>query len=271
MEINKKIACIGAGHMAEALVRGLLDSGVAPAARLMVTDPLELRREYFRAAFGVAGSSSNPDAVRGSDILILAVKPQVMRETLIDIASLVTPQHVLISIAAGVPTSVLESCLPAGSRVVRVMPNIVAAAGMGASALCGGSCASEDDVLIASRIIGASGVVVRVREDQMDAVTAVSGSGPAYVFYFMEAMEKAADTLGLPKDVARTLIQATVEGAGRMVRTTGLEPAELRAKVTSKGGTTAAALAVMENRNMPALILEAMQAAHTRARELAGG
>jgi pyrroline-5-carboxylate reductase len=269
--MSGKIGFIGAGNMAEALVRGLLDASVYKASHIQVSDPDATRREYFRAAFGVAGTALNQDVAQWADILVLAVKPQVMKNTLSDIRGSVTSKQLIISIAAGLPTTFFEAELPKEAPVVRVMPNMGASVGLGAAALCGGMFARSEHLDMTERIMCASGLVVRVNEDQMDAVTALSGSGPAYLFYFMEAMEEAAARMGLSHDVARILVQATVEGAGRVVRVSGLDPAEWRAKVTSKGGTTAAAIAALDKQNARQLIGEAIQAAHARARELAGG
>lgn len=266
--LRERIVFIGAGNMAEALVSGLLRQGLAGADRLRVTDVQADRLAYFRAAYGVEGLDDNTEAVKQADVVVLAIKPQGMQSVLQAIRPALTPQHLVISIAAGVPLARMQTALGAGIRVVRVMPNTPALVGKGVAALCAGADATEDDLVFAERLLGATSSVVRVVEDQMDAVTAISGSGPAYVFYLMEAMHEAAQRLGLDDQVAGSLIAATVEGAARLVTETGQSPAELRARVTSKGGTTAAALDVMKEEEVYDHLVTAIMAAHQRAREL---
>ncbi len=266
--IKQRIVFIGAGNMAEALVSGLLRREVAGMEQIRVTDIQEDRIAYFRAAYGVEGLKDNIAAVRDADVVVLAVKPQGMEEVLETIHSAITDRHLLISIAAGVPLARMESVLGESVRAVRVMPNTPALVGKGVAAICPGRRATEEDMALTEQIIGATGLVVRVTEDRMDAVTAISGSGPAYVFYLMEAMQEAAQRLGLDETVADDLITGTVEGAARLVAETGLSPAELRERVTSKGGTTAAALAVMNEEDVHDHLVTAVMAAFQRANEL---
>ncbi len=269
--IEQQVAFIGAGNMTEALVSGLLRQGMADANRIRVTDIQEDRRAYFRAAYGVQAADDNLAAVRQADWVVLAVKPQGMQEVFEAIRPAITDRHLVISIAAGVPLARIEAALGEGVRVVRVMPNTPALVGKGVAAICPGVHATEADLSVAERLLGATGRVVRVEEEQMDAVTAISGSGPAYVFYLMEAMQEAAQRLGLDEQVADLLIVHTVSGAARLVTETGQSPAELRERVTSKGGTTAAAISVMQEEDVHDHLVTAIMAAYQRAKELSSG
>jgi pyrroline-5-carboxylate reductase len=252
------IGFIGAGNMAEALIRGLLDHKVLPASSIIAHDIRPERLEQLRQRYGI--STGQPEA----DILILAVKPQQMSEALKGIQS----AGLIISIAAGITTSRIEDELGGRPRVVRVMPNTPALVGAGATALCKGRYATDDDLATAESILGAVGITARVEEKWLDAVTALSGSGPAYVFYVTEAMIAAGIAQGLPAEVARKLAIQTVAGAGKLMAETGEDPGQLRAKVTSPGGTTEAALQAM--RELPEMFARAIAAATKRGRELAG-
>lgn len=267
-KFRQRMVFIGAGNMAEALVSGVLRREVAGPEQIRVTDIQEERIAYFRAAYGVEGSHDNPAAVRDADIVILAVKPQGMEPLLQSLCGITEDRHLVISIAAGVTLGRIESALGTTVRAIRVMPNTPALVGKGVAAIAAGAYATEEDMALTEQIVGATGRVVRVSEDRMDAVTAISGSGPAYVFYLMEAMQEAAQRLGLEGNVADQLIVDTVAGAARLVAETGLSPAELREKVTSKGGTTAAALAVMKEEDVHDHLVTAIMAAYQRAAEL---
>ena len=260
-----RIAFIGAGNMAEALVRGLVSSGVCASDRICVADIDAKRRDHLAEAYGVAGFSDNGAAVSGAGIVILAVKPQVMGAVLRDLRGAMPEDALVISIAAGIPTSRIEAALKPGQRVVRVMPNTPSLVGAGAAAIAPGSHAVAEDEAATEQLLGAVGLVVRVTEDQLDAVTALSGSGPAYIFYFMETMVRTAEGLGLSEDIARDLTIATVRGAAQLLDETGEDPAILRARVTSKGGTTEAALKVMEDEGVAASFAVALRAAHERS------
>ena len=270
LRINK-LVFIGAGNMAEALVKGVTTSGVCPAERVVVTDIRPDRLAFFESEFRVQGVADNQAAVSGADVVVLAVKPQVLGEVLEGFQSALGRKPLVISIVAGMTTSWLEAKLGEGVRVIRVMPNTPALVRSGAAAICRGRWATDADFNIADAILGAVGVVVRVEEKDMDAVTALSGSGPAYVFHLMEAMLEAARRAGLDEAVARKLIYATVSGSAKLADATGLDPAELRRRVTSKGGTTAAALAVLEEKAVYHAYLGAIAAAHRRSSELSGG
>lgn len=266
----RKVVFIGAGNMAEALVGGLLHSGLTTAHHITVTDVSSERLQQFERQFGVRGAITNAEAARHADVVVLAVKPQVMGTVLDELRGAVPREALVISIAAGVRTEAVERQLGEGVRVVRVMPNTPALVRSGAAALCGGRWATDKDLETAEQMLGAVGVVARVNEAMMDAVTAVSGSGPAYVFYLMEAMLGAAKDLGLEDGVARELIYATVEGAARLIRETKVDAAELRRRVTSRGGTTAAAVEVLESKGVFTAWVEAIRAAARRSKELSG-
>lgn len=259
---NKTIAFIGAGNMGEALIRGLLANKVLPASSIIAFDIRPERLDELRAAFGIR--TGTPEA----DILVLAVKPQQMSAA---VSSHVRqPSSLIISIAAGITTSRLEKELGGEPRVIRVMPNTPALLGAGAAAISKGRYATEEDVQTAEAILKAVGITVRIEEELLDAVTALSGSGPAYVFYVAEAMIQAGIKQGLSPEIARTLAVHTVFGASILMAQTGDDPAELRRKVTSPGGTTEAALKVMSDRKLAEIFSEAIAAAAKRGRELAG-
>ncbi len=266
----EKIAFLGAGNMAEALVKGLVASGLCTPARIVVADVDSRRLDHFHREYSVRGVTSNLAAVMGADVVMLSIKPQILPEVLKEVAPVLEARTLVLSIAAGVTTAKIEGVLGEGVRVVRSMPNTPALVRAGAAAICGGRWAEEKDLETAEQILRAVGVVVRVQELDMDAVTALSGSGPAYVFFMMEALLEAARRLQLDEDIARPLVYATIEGAARLIQETGVEAGELRQRVTSKGGTTAAALEVLRNRNVSEAFCEAVLAAHKRSRELSG-
>jgi len=262
---------LGGGHMAEALLAGVLRTAAWPRERLVATDVLAARREHLAGRFGVRALADNAAAVRGGELVVLAVKPQVLPSVLAGIRGALPAEALVLSIAAGVPTGRIEAELGGAARVVRAMPNMPALVGCGAAALCAGRHATAADLAAAERLLGAAGLVVRVAEQELDAVTALSGSGPAYVFYLMEAMLAAARQLGLADSVAQPLVSATVKGAVELLLQQGLPPVELRRRVTSPGGTTAAAVDILERRQVMAAVVEAILAARRRAGELARG
>ena len=259
---------LGAGNMAEALVAGLLACNRWPREHLMVTDVAAERRELFTRKYGVQVLADNAAAVPHAEIVVLAVKPQVLPEVLAGIRATLPRNALVISIAAGVTTTKIENALGNGVRVVRAMPNTPALVGCGIAAICPGLHATPRDLESAENLFSATGEVVRVDEKEMDAVTAISGSGPAYVFYLMEAMLEAARQLGLSTAVARKLVYVTVKGAAELILRHDVPPEELRRRVTSKGGTTAAAMEVKERRQVKEAVIEAVLAAHRRAGEL---
>lgn len=264
------LAIIGAGNMGEALLRGLLRSGWITADRIVCSDVAE-RSDYIAATHGVRATPDNVEAVTGVDIVVLAVKPQIMRDVLAGIAGVITPEQTVISIAAGTTTSLIESMLAEGVAVVRVMPNTPALVDEGMSVVAAGAHATPQSVGIAREILGTVGHVLELPESLMDAVTAVSGTGPAYIFYLAEALIDAGIDLGLGHDVATELVVQTMVGAAELLRQSDHEPATLRAQVTSPGGTTAAAVTVLDDAQVQARFREAVAAAARRSTELAKG
>ena len=264
-----KITFIGAGNMAEAMVAGIIDKEVVAAEEICVTDISEVRLQHFVEKHKVGTSLDNAAAAAKSDTVVLSVKPQVFPEVWPDIEAELKPEMLVISIMAGIPSTKISGGKPI--RVVRVMPNTPALVGEGASGIAAGAHATEKDLEFAQTLMEAVGRAVIVSEDELDAVTALSGSGPAYVFYLLESMLAAAGQMGLAADISRELALATVIGAARLMQQTGEDAAGLRAKVTSKGGTTAAAIETMEKRNVKESIVAALLAAQARSRELANG
>ncbi len=268
---GKRLAVIGAGAMGNALMRGLLQSGAVTADQIVASD-IDEGRLSNAAGLGVATTTDNKWAVARSDIVLLCVKPQVMDEVLADIAPAVEARrHCVISIAAGIPIAQIEGQLPEGTPVVRVMPNTPAQVLAGASAIALGKHAGELHRHIAHAIFRSVGLVVDVPEKLLDAVTALSGSGPAYVFVFAEALADAGVNLGLPRDIALKLAAQTLLGAAKMLLEVGKHPGELKDMVTSPGGTTIAALQVLERCAFRGAVIDAVAAAHQRAKELAKG
>ena len=249
--------------MGEALALGLVSAGWSAPGSLVVVEPLERRRDELAEA--------HPDmaivgAVPAAGGAVVAVKPQDVEAACADIAAAGIPR--VLSIAAGVPLASLETWLGPGVRVVRAMPNTPALVGAGAAAMAAGSGAEDSDMAWAEEILSAVGVVRRVTEPMLDAVTGLSGSGPAYVFLVVESLIEAGVLNGLPRDVSRALAVQTVLGSGRLLAESGLEPEVLRAGVTSPGGTTAAGLRVLESRAVRSAFIEAVAAATERSREL---
>ena len=265
----RKIAFIGGGNMAEAIMRGLLREDVGVG--ICVAEISPKRRDELTAQFpNVQVLGDAADAARWGEIVILAVKPQQADGVLDLIERVVTPDKLVISIMAGIPSSKIEANLAPGCRVIRAMPNTPALIGAGATAVCPGRKASSDDLDLARQIFALIGTAVSVEEKLMDAVTGLSGSGPAYVFTFIEALSDAGVKNGLPRDVASKLAVQTVLGAARMVAETGEHPAILKEKVTSPGGTTIAAMHTLDCGNFRGVVMNAVDAACLKSKELAG-
>jgi len=262
-----RLASIGAGFMGEALIRGALDAGVFAPGEVCVSDPVPQRLEVF-AALGVRTTGDNAAAVRGAETVLLAVKPQVLPRVLEALAPHLSPGQLLLSIAAGVSLATLEGKLPAGTPVVRAMPNLLAQVRAAATAIAPGTAATEAHLERAEAIFAAVGRVVRVEEKLLNAVTGVSGSGPAYICLVIEAMADAGVRAGLPRDVAQQLAAQTVMGAGKLVLESGKHPAQVKDQVSSPGGTTIAAIAALEHAGLRAAMMDAVEAAVARAAEL---
>ncbi len=264
---NERIAFLGGGNMAEAIIGGLLAGGISMEKHLVVADISEERRTLLEDKYGLGTTADNAEAVRGADVVVLAVKPQQVAEALAAAGGAFSGKQLLISICAGLPTASLEAQVPA--RVARVMPNLPALVGRGVSAVCGGARAAAKDLDLVEELFTAVGAVVRLPEEKMNEVTALSGSGPGYVFAFIEAMEAAAVEMGIAPETARKMAIETVRGAAELAAQTGESPADLRRKVSSKGGTTLAGLAAMEAGGFSAAVAAGMKAARNRAAELA--
>jgi pyrroline-5-carboxylate reductase len=266
-----KLAILGGGKMGEALLSGLLRSGWRIPEDVIVTVRRQERATDLVARHGVAVSFDNVEALSQAEIAIVAVKPQDMEALLGQISSAVRPEQLIISIAAGIPTAFIERRIPAEVPVVRVMSNVPAVVDEAMTVVSAGAHASEKHLAVAEEIWSHVGRVVRLAEKHLDAVTATSGSGPAYFALLAEAMIDACILLGLSRDVATELIVQTMLGSAKMLRETGMHPVELRELVTSPGGTTISAIRELEGRGVRAAFLEAIDAACRRARELASG
>jgi pyrroline-5-carboxylate reductase len=263
------VAVLGTGKLGEALLSGLIRAGHAPGD-LLVTARRPERGAELAARYGVR-SVTNAEAAAMAETLVLAVKPQDMAVLLAEVGPGCPPGRLVVSLAAGVPTATVEAALPAGTAVVRVMTNTPVLVDEAMSVLSAGAHATEEHLARTEALLLPVGKVLRVPESQQDAVTALSGSGPAYFFYLVEAMTDAGILLGLPRAVAAELLVQTALGAAVMLRDTGEHPVQLREAVTSPGGTTINAIRELERHGVRAALLSALEAARDRSRELAGG
>lgn len=267
----KRLVLLGGGNMGEALIAGLVRSNEWTPPQVTVCDVRHDQLARLQLRYKVHASADNRVAVQDADIIILAVKPQQMRGVLSDIGPLVRPDQLVLSIAAGITTQVIEKHMMKGVPVIRIMPNTPALIGAGAAAQALGRYAKTTHERISAGILGTVGTVVTVREKDMDAVTALSGSGPAYVFYLAEAMKEAGISLGLAPYVVDALVRQTVKGAGVLLAGSTEDALTLRQRVTSPGGTTEAALKVMEKAHVKGIIRQALQRAARRSKELSTG
>ena len=267
-ESARIIGFLGAGHMGEALCRAWLASDLANPESVIAYDPRAERTDLFSQELGVKVVATPEEVLREADVVILAFKPQDAATALEPLRELFGPQHLVVSILAGTSTEYLERLLPEGVGVVRVMPNLLITVQAGAAALAGGQAAGAEDLEYVGRLFAAGGQALVVEEKVLDAVTALSGSGPAYFFYVIEALVEGAVAQGLPAEVAAKLAEATCLGAGKLLLETGGDPGDWRARVTSKGGTTAAALEVLEEAGVKQVFIRAVAAATERSREL---
>lgn len=266
---GKKIAILGGGNMGEVIAAGLINSQLIAPESLVVTDMSKARLDFLKGKYPFRTSEDNHEAVRFADISVLAVKPQNIRELLEDIRSFLDPEKLLVSIAAGIPIRFIESHLKEGKYpIVRVMPNTPALIGEGATALAGGPHATEKDIHTAKRIFDDLGTTVIVREELLDAVTGLSGSGPAYAFIMIEALSDGGVKMGLPRDVAIRLAAQTLLGAAKLVLQGERHPAQLKDMVTSPGGTTIAGIHALESGRLRATLISAVEAATLRSKEL---
>jgi pyrroline-5-carboxylate reductase len=264
----ERIAIIGGGRIGEALLSGLLSSGWSD---IVVTSRRETRVAELHERHNVEATTSNTDAVRGASIVVVAVKPQDIDALLDEIGPLLTPEQTVLSVAAAIPTKRIEARLADGVPVVRAMPNSPSTVHEGMAGISAGAHANDAHLAQAEEVLLHLGRVVRVQEDAMDAITALSGSGPAYFALLAEAMIEAGILLGLSREISTTLVVQTMLGTGKQLRDEKMHPVELRESVTSPGGTTIAAIRELEQAGVRAAFLNAIQAAMTRGRELAEG
>ncbi|MCF3107098.1 MULTISPECIES: pyrroline-5-carboxylate reductase [Streptomyces] len=267
--MTQKVAVLGTGKIGEALLSGMIRAGWS-TGDLLVTARRPERAEALRARYGVE-TVTNAEAAKTADTLILAVKPQDMAALLAELAPHLPADRLVISAAAGVPTSFFEERLPGGNPVVRVMPNTPVLVDEGMSVISGGTHATEDHLLRTEAIFKPVGKTLRVPESQQDAATALSGSGPAYFYFLVEAMTDAGILLGLPRDKAHDLIVQAAIGAAVMLRDSGEHPVKLREAVTSPAGTTINAIRELEKHGVRHALIAALEAARDRSRELASG
>jgi len=266
---NKKICIIGTGNMGEAIVSGLIGSGSSDPGKIICTDVRESTLKAVAKEYGVQTTTSNLEAVAKSDIVIYAVKPQIMAAVIKETVEKLDMSKLVISIAAGVPMAALESCLNKKLRLIRVMPNIAAAVKEAATAVAAGKHASKEDIEMAMSIFDSIGKTVFIKENYlMDAITGLSGSGPAYIFLIVEALADAGVKVGLARQEAIFLSAQTVLGAAKMLIETKEHPGQLRDKVTSPGGTAIAGLATLEKGGLRTTLINAVEVATNRSREL---
>jgi pyrroline-5-carboxylate reductase len=263
--MGKRLAVIGCGSMGSAVVRGLLKVKWAPASQLAASHPR--RAAALSKELGIEVVASNRKAAEGAQVVVLAVKPQILPEVLAELAGAVDPKALVLSMAAGVKTRTIEEALP-GTAVVRSMPNLAATIGMGSTAIAPGAHATKQHVALARQVFEAMGVVEEVPERLMDAVTGLSGTGPMYVFHLVEAMADAGVKVGLGRDVATRLALQTLIGSAHLARDSHLHSAALKDQVTSPGGTAIAALHVLRREGFQAIVMDAVEAATRRAAEL---
>jgi len=268
---SRQIGFIGAGNMAEALIRGLVRGGHIPGERVLASAPRRARLDELRAAYGIGTTTDNREIARGAEILVLSVKPQILHKVLREISGQVRPGALVISIAAGVDTGTIEEALGEGVRVVRAMPNVPATVGAGATAIAAGQHAGEADLDTARAIFDAVGITVALDESHLDAVTGLSGSGPAYIFLILEALADAGVKVGLSRRDAQRLAAQTVMGSAKLLLDTDEHPGRLKDMVTSPGGTAIAGLHTLEEGGLRTTLINAVETATKRARELGRG
>jgi pyrroline-5-carboxylate reductase len=263
--MQKTLGFVGGGNMAAALVKGLLHAKVVPPSSIVVSDVKEERLALFRDKHGVRTTADNHELVRDSDVVVLAVKPQVIDKVLGAIGGDVRPGQLVISVAAGVPVAAMEARLPEGAHVVRTMPNTPATVDAGATAIAAGTHATDEDLEVARQLFAAVGRVVALDESLLDAVTGLSGSGPAYVMLMIEALADGGVKVGLHRDTALLLAAQTVYGSAKLLLDTGEHPGRLKDMVTSPGGTAIAGLHTLESGGLRRTLIDAVEAATARS------
>jgi pyrroline-5-carboxylate reductase len=271
MSAKLTIGFLGAGKMATALARGFIRAGLVTAGDVIASDPSEAARASFAKEVGAKTTASNPEVAKFADVLVLAVKPDQVGGVLADIRDGFTPKHCLISIAAGVPLAKLEAGLGTGARLIRVMPNTPALVGASATGFALGKSALLEDGELAQKLFSAVGLSFQVKEYLLDAVTGLSGSGPAYAYLFIEGLSDGGVAAGLPREIATRLAAQTVLGSAKMVLETGLHPGVLKDMVTSPGGTTIEGLHELEKGKMRGTLISAVRAAADKSKKLGQG
>jgi pyrroline-5-carboxylate reductase len=268
---GKRFAFVGAGNMAEALVRGLLASGAVRPEDIVISNRRREKAERNAERWGVRAAADNAACVRDADVVMLCVKPQGMRAALEPLGRDVPREALVVSVAAGVPTHAIEAHLQEGARVVRAMPNTCAIVRQSATAIAGGAGATEADLALAKEVFDQVGRTVVVEEHHLDAVTGLSGSGPAYIFLIIDALADASVKVGLPRDIGLELAAQTVLGSAQLLLQTGEHPGRLKDQVTSPGGTAIAGLHTLEAGGLRTTLINAVENATRRARELGEG
>src|ERR1039457_5972545 len=268
MPSRLNIGFLGAGKMATALAKGFVNAEIVFPREMIASDPFETARKHFTNEIGAKTVAANADVAKFANVLILATKPDQVPAALAEISGAFTKNHLLISIAAGVPLAKLAAARPAGARVIRGMPNTPALGGAGASAFARGKSATAADGELAKKLLSAVGIAIQVKESLLDAVTGLSGSGPAYVYQFIEALSDGGVASGLPRDIATQLAARTVLGGAKMVLETGQHPGALKDQVTSPGGTTIEGLHELEKGKLRATVISAVRAATEKSKKL---
>jgi pyrroline-5-carboxylate reductase len=268
LQLEGNIGFLGAGNMAEAIIRGLLRGEDLAPQRIGASAPREERRAELSSKYGLWTTGDNLALVERSDVLVLSVKPQLFKKVLDQVGGKVKKETLVISVAAGVPISAMEAKLPEGTRVIRTMPNTPAVVDAGATAISRGTHATDADMALAKQIFDAVGITVVLDEYQLDAVTGLSGSGPAYVFLILEALSDAGVKVGLSRRTSQQLAAQTLLGSAKLLIETNEHPGQLKDRVTSPGGTAIAGLHTLEAGGMRTTLMDAVEAATKRSREL---
>jgi len=262
------IGFLGAGKMASALAKAFVQAGLVGAEQILASDPVTAARTHFGQSVGSQTTAFNPDVAHFAQVLLLAVKPDQVDDLMGELQPHLTEKHLLVSIAAGVTLAQLEGALPPGARVIRVMPNTPALVGASATAFALGKSATPEDGALAQKLFSAVGLAYQVKESLLDAVTGLSGSGPAYVYLIIEALSDGGVAAGLPRDIATKLAAQTLLGAAKMVLTTGQHPGALKDMVTSPGGTTIEGLHELERGGVRGALMQAVRTAAEKSRKL---
>ena len=265
---NRQVGFVGAGNMGEALIKGLLNGHLCRPEQIMCSDIRPERLKTIKEAYGVKTTSSNSDVVKHSDIVILAVKPQILKQVVVDIGKYFEPSKLVISIAAGVAMESIEYCAKQELKLIRVMPNICVSVGEGISAIAAGKHATKEDLSVAKAIFDSAGKSLFIEEYLLDAVTGLSGSGPAYIFLIIDALADAGVKVGLARSDALLLASQTVLGSAKMLIETGEHPGRLKDSVTSPGGTSIAGLHALEEGGVRTTLIKAVEVATQRSKVL---